>query len=66
MDSDTVSADALSDVVSIDFAACEPLISVCLDAKVRFGYEGSELARYVFEALKVSRLYALEFDDRGD
>lgn len=63
MDTSAVTVDPTSDLVSVDFDSCAPLIALMLDAKVRFGYEGSRLARYVFEALRIPRVFELDFDE---
>lgn len=63
MDTSAVTVDPTSDLVSVDFDSCAPLIALILDAKVRFGYEGSRLARYVFGALRIPRVFELDFDE---
>lgn len=64
MDTDTIVVDPISDVITVNYISCEPLIALMLDAKVRFGYEGSQLARYLFEALRIPRVFGLDFDDQ--
>ncbi|HEU5402781.1 MAG TPA: hypothetical protein VFU86_15580 [Terriglobales bacterium] len=62
---EVIYSSAESGLVTLDLRFVEALEVVMLDAKVRFGYDGNELIRYVFDALDVPRTYNINFDLRA-
>ena len=62
MDDSVLFASPNSDSAVLNSDSCAAIEAIMLDAQVRFGYSGSELVAYVFEALDVARTFDLDFD----
>lgn len=64
LDDAVLRVSSSSDSIDLDRPSCEALEATMLDAQVRFGYSGSELVAYVFEALDVARTFELDLEVR--